>query len=44
MVSAEDAKLPIFFPVSRELRPEKSSHGTASTASQSLDFSLFQSF
>ena len=36
MVPNEDAEFPVFFPVSRELGPEKSSHGTASTASQSF--------
>jgi len=32
---AERAKFPVNFPISREFGPEKSSHGTASTASQS---------
>ena len=35
MALTDDAESPVFFPVSREFRLEKSSHATASTASQS---------
>jgi hypothetical protein len=44
MASTEDTKFPVFFPVSREFGWRRSSHGTASTASQSCYFSLFPSF
>jgi hypothetical protein len=41
MARDERAKFPVKFPVSREIELEKSSHATASTASQSWIFSLF---
>jgi hypothetical protein len=40
MASTEDIKFPVFFPVSREFGLEKSSHETASTASQYWYFSF----
>jgi hypothetical protein len=42
MAHTKGTKFPDFFPVSRESGVEKSSHETASTATQSGKFALFQ--